>query len=199
MVRALVNGGAPIVQILLDHGADMEKVNVSGRSALSVAAAAGHEAVVRLLLERDADPNRAQDKNVVTPLMLAAAGGQVGVMAELIERGVGIDQTTPTGWTALMSAAWRNRPEALLSVDRGAAVNRFTEDGSTALSYAAGRGHDSVVELLIKCGAELDHRDAGGATALLTAAREGREAAVKLLIEAGAPMSTAAITRGRPR
>src|SRR5437763_6020636 len=46
-------------------------------------------------------------------------------------------------------------------VDRGAAVNRFTEDGSTALSYAAGRGHDSVVELLIKCGAELDHRDAG--------------------------------------
>ncbi|PYT72026.1 MAG: hypothetical protein DMG39_11255 [Acidobacteria bacterium] len=84
-------------------------------------------------------------------------------------------------------------------VDRGAAVNRFTEDGSTALSYAAGRGHDSVVELLIKCGAELDHRDAGGATALLTAAREGREAAVKPLIEAGAPMSTAAITRGRPR
>jgi len=119
VVRALVNGGAPIVQILLDHGADMEKVNVSGRSALSVAAAAGHEAVVRLLLERDADPNRAQDKNVVTPLMLAAAGGQVGVMAELIERGVGIDQTTPTGWTALMSAAWRNRPEALLSMARG--------------------------------------------------------------------------------
>ncbi len=118
VVRALVNGGAPIVQILLDHGADMEKVNVSGRSALSVAAAAGHEAVVRLLLERDADPNRAQDKNVVTPLMLAAAGGQVGVMAELIERGVGIDQTTPTGWTALMSAAWRNRPEALLSMAR---------------------------------------------------------------------------------
>src|SRR5262249_46130451 len=113
LIHAASQGTARIVRILLDHGADVEKADASGRTALGGAAQAGDVEIVRMLLERGADPNRAQDKNGATPLMFAAAAGHVGVMAALVERGVAIDQTTAAGWTALMSAVFRDQMSAL--------------------------------------------------------------------------------------
>ncbi|MEM4367204.1 MAG: ankyrin repeat domain-containing protein [Candidatus Anstonellales archaeon] len=56
----------------------------------------------------------------------------------------------------------------------------------TALMWAAERGHEGVVEMLIKAGAKVDLQDNNGKTALMRAANGNQKRVLKLLIEAGA-------------
>ena len=57
------------MKLLLDRGADMDKVAVDGASPLTVAAKGGHANVVKLLLAAGANVNRMHDGK--TPLHLA--------------------------------------------------------------------------------------------------------------------------------
>ncbi|KAF3239380.1 hypothetical protein TWF192_010075 [Orbilia oligospora] len=61
--------------------------------------------------------------------------------------------------------------------------------GKTPLSLAVERGHNDVVELLIKEGANLEAKDWGNRTALWLAVSSRRETVTRLLIDAGADVS----------
>ena len=86
-----VHGLEPL-RILLDAGADINKV--TGKSCnstpLMVAAFQGQTEELLLLLERGADPNlkgRSDVANGITPLMCAAMRGHNVIMKVLLERG----------------------------------------------------------------------------------------------------------------
>lgn|GEM_PF-926252 len=64
------------VDLLLDHGADVNTAGRNGKTALHYAAAAGHAKVVRLLLDRGADPSL-RDGDGHTALDLARDRGKV--------------------------------------------------------------------------------------------------------------------------
>ena len=87
---------------------------VSLRSPLLVACAQGHEAVVRLLLERGAAVNLASVGGA-TPLLMACAQGHAAIARLLLERGAAVEQAMDNGWRPLL-AAWllRGRSAALL-------------------------------------------------------------------------------------
>ena len=55
--------------------------------------------------------------------------------------------------------------------------------GWTPLSWAAGNGHEAVVRLLLKKGADATAEDKEGQTALHWAAGSGHEAVVRLLLD----------------
>ena len=59
----------------------------AGMSVLSYAAMQGNKEIVRLLLDRGADPSQ-KDKYGQTPLILAAWQGDVGVVKLLLDKGV---------------------------------------------------------------------------------------------------------------
>nr|XP_028953887.1 phytochrome-interacting ankyrin-repeat protein 2-like isoform X1 [Malus domestica] len=81
---------------------------------------------VRRLLDEGMDVNAAawgRKSKGVTPLHLAAEGGHLDVMDELLERGANIDARTKgaCGWTPLHSAAKERRREAVkFLVENGA-------------------------------------------------------------------------------
>ena len=135
-----------------------------------------------------------------TPLALAAKFTEVDIMQALVKAGADVRLPLKNGWTPLMLAAgagWRyavwDRRERTLHktpafqaqmydeagtrdavrflLDRGASVNAVDEDGNTALHYVVDKGFDSVVELLVGHGADLDIVNRRGQTPYAIVAR----------------------------
>ena len=71
-------------------------------STLWIAAYNGYAAVVRILIDRGADINKARDDGA-TPLFIASAMGHVDVMSVLLERGADIDKDSDSGATFVRS------------------------------------------------------------------------------------------------
>lgn len=98
-----------VVEVLLDGGATIDLAvhlpndNQDGWTALTYAVVAGNSSVVKLLLERKADPNLA-DQDGCTPLMQAAANGEESSVTLLLEMKADPTQTSKEGFTALSLA-----------------------------------------------------------------------------------------------
>jgi ankyrin repeat protein len=162
-------GAMDLINALLTHGAKADstlpgpipdKKALGGGSPVAVdatplfrAAKAGDLTVMRLLLEKGADPAHVL-KDGSTPLMAAAGIGDKAFMADP-------EKNDPTEDERLQAVQ--------LCLDHGADVNAVeTADagGSTALHIAAAKGSDRIVQLLIDHGAKLDIKDKQGRTAL---------------------------------
>ncbi|GAQ85364.1 hypothetical protein KFL_002310200 [Klebsormidium nitens] len=79
-------GDVEDVQATLDSGVDASAADSSGRTALHMAAANGHENVVQLLLEKGANVNAANQEGN-TPLHWAALNHHLQVVKRLLEAG----------------------------------------------------------------------------------------------------------------
>ena len=170
---------------------NMNKRDSDGNTALAWAARRGHEAVVRLLLEKGADI-KAKDDDRRAVLSAAAERGHEAVVRLLLEKGIDIEVKDNGGRTVLQAAA-RGGHEAVvrLLLENGADIEaKGCYYKMTALHWAAERGHEAVVRLLLEKGADIEAKDNGGRTVLQVAAREGHEAVVRLLLKKGADIKT---------
>lgn len=160
VIHALLLAGAPL------HGTDGE-----GRTPLHAAAATGMPAVMRVLLEAGADPNRRAE--VSRP----------------------VNAWDPKDWTPLHLAARNRDPGAVaLLLEVGADVHARADGYETALHTAARNGNPLAAELLLDAGAEVDAREANGKTPLHIAAQENTSPAVlAVLIDAGADLEARAM------
>ncbi|QKX61014.1 uncharacterized protein TRUGW13939_08160 [Talaromyces rugulosus] len=167
-------------------------------TALSFAAAAGHDGVVRLLLSNDELNPMSADKFGRTPLMLAAGNGHESVVNILLNT----HRVDPEfrdwkfGLTSLSWAAglgYENVVKLLLATGKvNPDFKSFDEfhKGRTPLSWALRGGHKEVVELLLATGkVDADSKTTifvnAGRTSLSYAAESGHEDIVKLLLSTG--------------
>lgn len=141
--------------------------------------------VVRMVNERQVNPNQADPRNGETGLIVALREGAFAVASALVAMpGLDLEATAPNGNTALMMAAFKhNLPLVKALLAKGAQVNR---PGWNALHFAAAAGDDAITGLLLSHGAAIDARAPAGFTALMLAAREGQASTVAVLLEAGA-------------
>jgi hypothetical protein len=148
---AAASGLEATALLLLENGYNADSRDNYGQTPLSWAAVNGHEAVVRLLLDRaDVDADSKDDYGQ-TPLSGAAQCGKEAVVRLLLYRAdVDADSKDDDGETPLSRAA-ENGHEAVvrLLVDR-ADVDADSKDnsGQTPLSWAAANGHEAVVRLI---------------------------------------------------
>ena len=119
----------------------MQWVYEDGATPFWRAAQSGDVPLMKLLLDRGADPKIATAHNV-TPLASAAG----------------------IGWVEGITFEWseaQNLEAVKLCLDQGVDPNAADDEGRTALHGAAHKGRNEVVKLLVERGAKLDARDLG--------------------------------------
>ena len=174
------------VRALLDRRADVNLAQADGMTALHWAAHHEDGELAQLLLRAGANVHAA-NRYGVTPLALACTNGNAPLVELFLKAGANPNAPLPGGETPLMTASRTGALTVVKALLANGALPDARDErrGQTALIWAAAEGHASVVQELIKAGADFKSRLPSGFTPLLFAVREGRLDAVRVLIEAG--------------
>jgi ankyrin repeat protein len=177
---AIESGCTECAVKLLDCGVDVN-ADLFDFKPLHVAAAYCRVDIMRILLERGANPNAVTYLVKNTPLHLASCAEAARL---LLERGANIEARNDAGSTPLHLAAMHCQVDvARVLIEAGADVNARSNSGATPLHDASCR---DVAELLIAYGARVDARDKYGDTPLHEAVRRDRCDVVEVLLKHGA-------------
>ncbi len=123
---------------------DVSWVDMTGQTPFLRASLSGDVTLMRLLLDRGADPN------------IPTLGGTTALMAA-----AGVNWTVAQTYTVSKEALL----EAVkLCLEKGADLNAVNSMGLTAVMGAANRGSDDIIQFLVEKGARLDVKDAVGRT-----------------------------------
>ncbi len=197
--RILVLDNLEMIQFLIDHGADVNVQDRSGRTALMNSVADGdikcpnvrkdfgniyfhlepNAEVIDLLIKHGADLD-AQNRNGQTVLILAISGRQVEVAKDLIKRGADIHKETRDGATALHYAGYYDNPDiARLLIDNGAELTKENQSGQQPIW----RSGPDVLKILATEGVDVNQRDKNGETMLM---QVDMPAEINMLLDLGA-------------
>lgn len=158
LMGAARQGDANAVQALLAGGADPNRAQGDGTTALHMAALEGHAEVVDLLLAAGAEVGGTTRIGAYTPLHLASQGGHGAVVSALLAKGADATlATTNSGATPLHLAARVVAGEDAVAalLEHGADVNaREGSVGQTPLMFAAAYGRTPSIQVLLEHGAD---------------------------------------------
>ncbi|KAM3192701.1 hypothetical protein ACQJBY_069735 [Aegilops geniculata] len=170
----------PVVQLLLDHGADPSIANISELTALHVAVNKDSFNIAKLLLAIGANINAFCQSGTV--LHIAAEGGtSMSLVQLLLDQGADTSAANSGGLTALHVAVMKESYYvAELLLGKGADVDAACEKG-TPLHIAAGRDSLKILGLLLQNAASTDISDMTGRKAIEVAAISGNRDCVVML------------------
>jgi ankyrin repeat protein/serine/threonine protein kinase len=176
-----------VVDTLISGGADVNAKNHDGYTALMVAAWQGHSLVVDALIRASADVNMQAEKGQ-TALMVAAGQSHSRIAELLITLGANVNICDEKGETALMKAACKGDTYVVDCLIRcGANINaKDNIYGNSVLIWAVLHINSSIVESLLRAGADVNTTNHKGESALISAVKKGHSYTTGCLISAGA-------------
>ena len=190
-------GHSQVVFLLVLNGANIGVRTCHGKTPLSLAIEADHQATVEILLRYGADVNN--ETAVGKALFQAAGEGYSSMISLLLAHGAEIDsQHDKTGRTALAQAIARGKENVVkMSLKHGANTEIRDHEENTALLLAIqyvnfttlnvpAFRREGVVKHLLTAGAELNAKGNRGRTPLHRAVFIGKYGISAMLIENGA-------------
>ena len=147
------------VKALMKAGADPAAFEYGRYDAVTIAAVAGDEETLAVLLDNGASAKLTTSRFDGTALIAAAHLGHAGVVRQLIKAGAPLDHLNNLHWTALIESIVLGdggaRHQATLKALLEARASTQLTDGSGAapLQLARQRGYDAMVQMLEASGA----------------------------------------------
>ncbi|MEQ8821479.1 MAG: ankyrin repeat domain-containing protein [Sumerlaeia bacterium] len=173
MEQAAISGDIGGLRSAIGQGVAVDQRLRRGKTrAIHLAAEYGHSLAIEYLIQAGADP-LALDGGGKSPIHRAAASGRAEAVRVLLDHGTPPEHMDRSERTPLVAAAERdgNAETIRVLIEGGAAVDQaMTKNyyaGQTALFFAVARLRDDVVEALLECGANANHRDHQDRTPLL--------------------------------
>jgi ankyrin repeat protein len=149
-------GFIEMAKLLVDNKADIRLLDCFGNNALAIAVRHNNAEMVRYLIGLKFDPNGLMiEKEGETILMYAAGKGMYNIVKLLIESGADVNKKTVYNFSALVYAAVCGVESVEdLIVEKSSGVDG--EQGTYALGIAVLSENNSMIEKLIKKGADPD-------------------------------------------
>ena len=180
------SGNAEIVDVLIESGADLNKGDQAGKTALSHAAESGNVELTGRLLAAGADVNK-RDLVGGNSVLWAAGLGTADTLRLLVASGGEVEVKDINGLSPLAWAAQTGKTESMkILIDGGADVNATDNlAGESILMRAARSGKTDSIQLLLESGTDAGAKTKLGANALHIASEYGSADVVKMLVESG--------------
>jgi len=171
--EAVINGSAEIVNLLLKHGAHINRLDLNGQNsplayACGCAGKIPNFEMVKLLLEKGADPNFVKHYYKSTPLHFAAQSGSAEIVKLLIENKAKVDQRAlefACGFGTQDYYKPNSEVVKLLLQNGVVDINKKNEYGRTPLIIACiaknGQIDAEFVKFLLRMGADPNIADSG--------------------------------------
>lgn len=194
ILNALIDHNEEVIALilLLRSASDGEPVRSSDGldvTSLYRAARMGHEALVQLLLQRNAHIDH-KSGWLDAPLRNAALGGSEAIVKLLLDRGANVHSSVQRGETPLSNAVDRGHVAIIkMLLEKGADVELKGIYDKTPLSNAVVNGDVAIIKMLLEKGADVESKGGDGSTPLCAAAMHGAdpgEVIVGLLLDKGA-------------
>mmetsp|Transcript_85071 Transcript_85071/g.227408 ORF Transcript_85071/g.227408 Transcript_85071/m.227408 type:complete len:324 (-) Transcript_85071:214-1185(-) len=171
-------GQVEMLNWLLQNNADPDTRNDQNDTLLHMGLKAGHKdclGILRTVLAKSKRNLEVQNEDGQTPLMLAAASGNIEAAELLLKKGGNVNVTDAEDQTPLMLAVVQENPEMLqVILEHNPDLDaQGGFHGLTALGLAAASDRWNNVELLAAAGAVDRPSRSGGLTALMLAAASG--------------------------
>ena len=186
--KAQVEASSQALFALKEHSANSrysQKFS-KGMIELYLVAYFGIKAIVKLLLEKGADVNAA-DQFGRTPLYQATKRGHIDIIKLLLEKGADVNAVNSFGRMPLSWASGRGHINIVkLLLEKGANIEAADQDKRTPLYWATVRGHIDIIKLLLEKEANIEAADQDKRTPLYWANKMGHIDIIKLLLEKGA-------------
>ena len=197
--RSKLNNGSidenflPIVNCLLDHGADVNEPITDLTSprnlytALHLAVESENTYAVSLLLKIEGIIVNAKSKTGLTPLHIAALIGNVKLIKKLLKKGADIQIKNKESKIPLFLAIEKGHSEAIKILLNRTYVKRFLilNRSMYLISAIIGR-NKAILESLLQNRADVNTFTKNGTTPLHIAAQEGCEDILRTLLDNGA-------------
>jgi len=154
-LHIIINRGhATILEHLLRVGAQVNEEDNEGKTPLMGAIEAGRHEMISMLIKYDADinyrPTEKRAKNL-TPLILAIRKNDIHAVRILIDSGVDVNRTSPTGFTPIMIALMEANSEIIaLLLDNKAQVSHKGGRKINALQLCVKNGWFDLCNMLLK-------------------------------------------------
>ena len=157
--RAIYHGSIPIIEMLLDAGADVNHLDVQNENCLFKAIELNNLDIIKKIVEKGANVNQASIDQGLTPMCISLSNRNLPIAQYLIEKGAKINPFEPDG-----------------SVPFSLAIDNAEADEDLSL----------LIDFLLDAGLNINAQDYKGWTPIMRTIKKGMKKTAKHLIERGA-------------